>query len=65
MLYSRGRGRTQLSMLPRALARSTVENKNVPNSSASLQNGQKSDSTDSSSEKKPLSNSDFAEMLKK
>lgn len=40
----------------------------MPNSSASLQNGQngqKSDSTDSSSERKPLSNSDFAEMLKK
>lgn len=62
-IFSRGRGRTQLSMLPRAIARSG--NKNVPNSSPSLQNGQKSDSTDSGSEAKPLSNSDFADMLKK
>lgn len=60
-LGPRGRGRTQLSLVPRAVTRSSVGSQNVPHSS--LQNGQKSE--DSLTETKPLSNSDFANMMKK
>ncbi|GBL94997.1 hypothetical protein AVEN_187505-1 [Araneus ventricosus] len=60
----RGRGRTQLSLLPRSVVRSPA----VKASSASngtVQNGQSSEPMDSSEDKKPLSNSDFAKMLRK
>ncbi|KAF8792047.1 squamous cell carcinoma antigen recognized by T-cells 3-like [Argiope bruennichi] len=60
----RGRGRTQLSLLPRSVARSPAV-KTSGASNGTVQNGQSSESMDTSEDKKPLSNSDFAKMLRK
>ncbi|XP_071037200.1 squamous cell carcinoma antigen recognized by T-cells 3 [Parasteatoda tepidariorum] len=58
----RGRGRTQLALVPRAVARQPLNRKS---SLPSIQNGQNSSSSSSEEERKPLSNSDFAKMLQK
>ncbi|KFM73373.1 Squamous cell carcinoma antigen recognized by T-cells 3, partial [Stegodyphus mimosarum] len=61
----RGRGRTQISLLPRSVLRPPVGKKNLPSSSKNMQNGQNSEAENSSEDRKPLRNSDFAEMLNK
>ncbi|GFT14213.1 squamous cell carcinoma antigen recognized by T-cells 3 [Nephila pilipes] len=60
----RGRGRTQLSMVPRSVARAPAS-KASSASNGTVQNNQSSEPMDSSDERKPLSNSDFAKMLLK
>ncbi|XP_053727299.1 squamous cell carcinoma antigen recognized by T-cells 3 [Synchiropus splendidus] len=55
---SRGRGRTQLSLLPRSLHRPAEPSSKVANGTAA-----ESSSSSSSAGSKPLSNSDFAKML--
>ncbi|KAG8190656.1 hypothetical protein JTE90_001265 [Oedothorax gibbosus] len=61
----RGRGRTQLSLVPRSVVRQPVTSKKPPRPSANG-NGQSSEPMDTSSqENKPLSNSDFAKMMQK
>ncbi|XP_054717886.1 squamous cell carcinoma antigen recognized by T-cells 3-like [Uloborus diversus] len=59
----RGRGRTQLSLLPRSVMRPSAGNKS--STSNRFQNGRKSETENNSEGNKPLSNSDFAAMLKK
>ncbi|GFQ70924.1 squamous cell carcinoma antigen recognized by T-cells 3 [Trichonephila clavata] len=60
----RGRGRTQLSMVPRSVARAPSSRASNA-SNGTVQNGQSSEPMDSSEERKPLSNNDFAKMLQK
>uniref|UniRef100_A0A671X856 Spliceosome associated factor 3, U4/U6 recycling protein n=1 Tax=Sparus aurata TaxID=8175 RepID=A0A671X856_SPAAU len=59
---SRGRGRTQLSLLPRSLHRQSEPAGKVENGTAAAQNPA---TTSTAGETKPLSNSDFAKMLLK
>lgn len=64
--FRRGRGRTQLSLVPRSVVRQPVGNKKPPKpQNGSVQNGQGSQPMDSAQETKPLSNSDFAKMMQK
>ncbi|GIY10015.1 squamous cell carcinoma antigen recognized by T-cells 3 [Caerostris extrusa] len=55
----RGRGRTQLSLLPRSVMRPAAT---ANASNGSIQNGKNSDAQE---KQKPLSNSDFSKMLRK
>ncbi|XP_047447825.1 squamous cell carcinoma antigen recognized by T-cells 3 [Mugil cephalus] len=57
---SRGRGRTQLSLLPRSLHRQNPPGSKVENGTGA---GTAAAAENSSGETKPLSNSDFAKML--
>ncbi|KAM4577241.1 squamous cell carcinoma antigen recognized by T-cells 3 isoform 2-T2 [Odontesthes bonariensis] len=57
---SRGRGRTQLSLLPRSLHRQTAPAGKVENGTAAER---ETDSAAANAETRPLSNSDFARML--
>lgn len=58
----RGKGRTQLSMVPRSLHRQSLPVKKVENGTSAAQ-PPTSASTSASAETKSLSNSDFARML--
>lgn len=60
----RGRGRTQLSMVPRSVARAP-SSRTSNASNGTVQNGQSSEPMDTSEERKSLSNNDFAKMLQK
>ncbi|CAB1414272.1 unnamed protein product [Pleuronectes platessa] len=61
---ARGRGRTQLSLLPRSLHRQSGPASKVENGSAAgPEPGPGSASANAAAETKPLSNSDFARML--
>lgn len=55
---ARGRGRTQVSLLPRSLQRGTAPVNNVENGTTS-----RTATADTAGEPKSLSNSDFAKML--
>lgn len=57
LCYSRGRGRTQLSFLPRVVATAQSSDANRP------EKMDVTDSTSNPSTKKPLSNADFRSML--
>ncbi|XP_069565465.1 squamous cell carcinoma antigen recognized by T-cells 3 [Brachyistius frenatus] len=59
---SRGRGRTQLSLLPRSLHRQTAPGGKVENGTAA-EPAPGSSAENAAGEPKPLSNSDFAKML--
>uniref|UniRef100_H3DEK9 Spliceosome associated factor 3, U4/U6 recycling protein n=1 Tax=Tetraodon nigroviridis TaxID=99883 RepID=H3DEK9_TETNG len=59
---ARGKGRTQLSMVPRSLHRQNLPLKQVENGTSAAQ-PPASASTSATAENKPLSNSDFARML--
>lgn len=59
---ARGKGRTQLSLLPRSLHRQTVSESKVENGTAA-ERAPASSATNAAGEPKPLSNSDFARML--
>uniref|UniRef100_A0A7N6ATK8 RRM domain-containing protein n=1 Tax=Anabas testudineus TaxID=64144 RepID=A0A7N6ATK8_ANATE len=61
---SRGRGRTQLSLLPRSLQRQSAPGNKVENGTANERvQAMASESVSAAGEPKPLSNSDFARML--
>uniref|UniRef100_A0A674F6V6 Spliceosome associated factor 3, U4/U6 recycling protein n=1 Tax=Salmo trutta TaxID=8032 RepID=A0A674F6V6_SALTR len=64
MVYgSRGKGRTQLSLLPRSLHRQTGSESKAENGTAPKPTGGESGDAGNEAQAKPLSNSDFAKML--
>uniref|UniRef100_A0A8C8ID48 RRM domain-containing protein n=1 Tax=Oncorhynchus tshawytscha TaxID=74940 RepID=A0A8C8ID48_ONCTS len=64
MVYgSRGKGRTQLSLLPRSLHRQTGSESKAENGTAPKPTGGASGDAGIKAQTKPLSNSDFAKML--
>uniref|UniRef100_A0A4W5NDR2 Spliceosome associated factor 3, U4/U6 recycling protein n=1 Tax=Hucho hucho TaxID=62062 RepID=A0A4W5NDR2_9TELE len=64
MVYgSRGKGRTQLSLLPRSLHRQTGSESKAENGTAPKPTGGASGDAGIEAQAKPLSNSDFAKML--
>ncbi|CAB1319885.1 unnamed protein product [Coregonus sp. 'balchen'] len=64
MVYgSRGKGRTQLSLLPRSLHRQTGSESKAENGTAPKPTGGTSGDAGFEAQAKPLSNSDFAKML--
>ncbi|XP_010894687.1 squamous cell carcinoma antigen recognized by T-cells 3 isoform X2 [Esox lucius] len=66
MVYgSRGKGRTQLSLLPRSLHRQTGSESKAENGTAPKPTDGTSGDTGFEAQAKPLSNSDFAKMLLK
>uniref|UniRef100_A0A4W5M8F6 Spliceosome associated factor 3, U4/U6 recycling protein n=1 Tax=Hucho hucho TaxID=62062 RepID=A0A4W5M8F6_9TELE len=64
MVYgSRGKGRTQLSLIPRSLHRQTGSESKAENGTAPKPTGGASEDAGFEAQAKPMSNSDFAKML--
>lgn len=63
LFFRRGKGRTQLSLLPRSLHRQTGSESKAENGTAPKPTGGESGDAGNEAQAKPLSNSDFAKML--